>query len=86
MSAVPLVFGEGAEASADKCVRVEDQKEVWEEAEKLGCLIGDRLRAESKQRILQLSIFPGFWKITLNGIHLLQRWGNSEHGGSAVRG
>jgi len=32
MSAVPMVYGEGAEASADKCVRVEDQKEVWEEA------------------------------------------------------
>ena len=50
MSAVPLVFGEGAEASADKCVRVEDQKEVWEEAKKLGRLIGDRLRAESNKQ------------------------------------
>lgn len=50
MSAVPMVFGEGAETSADKCVRVEDQREVWGEAEKLGRLIGERLRTESNKQ------------------------------------
>ncbi|MFH1090685.1 MAG: flavodoxin family protein [Pseudomonadota bacterium] len=44
MSGVPRIFGQNAKASADKCVRVEDQTEVWEEAQRLGRLMGERLR------------------------------------------
>ncbi|MDY6834630.1 MAG: hypothetical protein SVY53_07535 [Chloroflexota bacterium] len=43
MSVVPLLFGQEAKASADKCVRVEDQAEVLQEAQLLGHLIGSRL-------------------------------------------
>lgn len=43
MSAVPLLFGQDAKASVDKCIRVEDQEEVWQEAQRLGRLIGRRL-------------------------------------------
>ncbi|MCP4023541.1 MAG: flavodoxin family protein [Desulfobacteraceae bacterium] len=43
MSAVPLLFGENATATTDKCIAVEDQKEVWEKARALGLEIGSRL-------------------------------------------
>jgi multimeric flavodoxin WrbA len=36
MSAVPLLFGEDAKASTDKCTAVEDQTDVWNQAESLG--------------------------------------------------
>jgi multimeric flavodoxin WrbA len=45
VSGVPSHFGENAKASADKCVRVEDQTEAWEEAQRLGRLIGRRLQS-----------------------------------------
>ena len=32
MSGVPLLFGEGAKASADKCIAVEDQTDAWNQA------------------------------------------------------
>ena len=43
MSAVPLLFGENAKASADKCITVEDQTDVWEKAEALGRKIADNI-------------------------------------------
>lgn len=36
MSAVPLLFGKDAKASVDKCIAVEDQKDVWQKAFDLG--------------------------------------------------
>ncbi len=36
MSAVPLLFGDKAKASKDKCISVEDQTEVWRKAASLG--------------------------------------------------
>lgn len=48
MSAVSLLFGENARASADKCVAVEDQPEVWEKAERLGKKIAGFLDPEIK--------------------------------------
>jgi multimeric flavodoxin WrbA len=44
MSAVPLLFGENATASADKCVQIEDQQEVWDEGIRLGKVISERLK------------------------------------------
>ncbi len=44
MSAVSFLFGPDAEASADLCVNVEDQKEIWAEASEMGQAIGDRLK------------------------------------------
>jgi NAD(P)H-dependent FMN reductase len=36
MSGVKFVYGKNASASADKCVRVEDQKKTWNELQNLG--------------------------------------------------
>ena len=36
MSGVPLLFGEGAKTSADKCIAVEDQTDAWNQAESFG--------------------------------------------------
>jgi hypothetical protein len=44
MSGVKGLHGADAKASADLCIRVEDQKEVWDEAQRLGQVIGERLR------------------------------------------
>ncbi len=44
MSGVPQIFGNGTIASADKCVAVEDQAEVWDEAQRLGQILGERVR------------------------------------------
>ncbi len=44
MSAVKSIYGDSAKASTDLCVQVEDQKEVWEDARKLGRIIGERLK------------------------------------------
>lgn len=43
MSGVPLLFGENAKATADKCIAVEEQSEAWEKAESLGKKIGSIL-------------------------------------------
>ncbi len=43
MSGARKRFGPEAKISADLCVKVEDQKEVWEEALSLGQTIGKRL-------------------------------------------
>jgi hypothetical protein len=47
MSAVTRLFGQDAKASVDKCIRVEDQKEVWEEAQQIGRQI--RLKMQAKK-------------------------------------
>jgi len=44
MSGVRILYGREARASTDRCVRVEDQKEVWDEALRLGQVLGDRVR------------------------------------------
>jgi hypothetical protein len=36
MSEVPLLFGEGAKASVDKFIAVEDQTDVWNQAQTFG--------------------------------------------------
>ncbi len=45
MSGVKRRYGSDARAADCPYVRVEDQKEVWEEAMRIGRLIGERLRA-----------------------------------------
>lgn len=45
MSGVKLLHGLEARASADLCIRVEDQTEVWEKALELGRLIGQRIES-----------------------------------------
>ena len=44
MSAVKIMYGLGAKTSDFEYARVEDQKEVWEEASRIGRLIGKRIR------------------------------------------
>ena len=44
MSAVKIMYGLGAKTSDFEYARVEDQKEVWEEASRIGRLIGERIR------------------------------------------
>ena len=48
MSGVKFLYGKNALASADKCVRVEDQKKTWNELQNLGKLLGQRLTATGK--------------------------------------
>jgi hypothetical protein len=43
MSALPWIFGEDLEITPDKFCRVEDQREVWEGARRLGGEIARRL-------------------------------------------
>jgi multimeric flavodoxin WrbA len=45
MSAVRALHGRDARASAEHCVRVEDQRAVWNEALRLGQVLGDRVRS-----------------------------------------
>jgi multimeric flavodoxin WrbA len=44
MSAVKIMYGLDAKTSDFEYARVEDQKEVWEEASRIGRLIGERIR------------------------------------------
>jgi hypothetical protein len=44
MSAVPLLLDKNAETSVGKCIRVEEQEDVWLEAQRIGPQIGDQLR------------------------------------------
>ncbi len=44
MSAMPMLFGPNAKASPEKCINVEDQKEVWAEAQNIGRIIGEKLK------------------------------------------
>jgi len=44
MSGVPSLHGKGATASAEMCVAVEEQAEVWDEAQRLGQVLGERVR------------------------------------------
>jgi hypothetical protein len=44
MSAVRTLHGKDAQASTDLCVRAEDQPAVWNEALRLGQVLGDRVR------------------------------------------
>lgn len=46
-SAVPIVFGEGAEASADKCAAVENMP-VWTEFKETGMLLGQYIKGEKE--------------------------------------
>ncbi|MCX5873921.1 MAG: flavodoxin family protein [Deltaproteobacteria bacterium] len=48
MSAVKVVYGPDARTSDFGYSRVEDQKEVWEEAVRIGRLIGERLQTANK--------------------------------------
>ena len=48
MSGVKFVYGKNTLASADKCVRVKDQKKTWNELQNLGKLLGRRLTALGK--------------------------------------
>ncbi len=47
MSNVKFLHGKNAKASADKCVRVQDQKDVWRELQHLGKTLGARLTAKA---------------------------------------
>jgi len=46
MSALPWIFGKDPEMTPDKFCQVESQKEVWQEAQRLGREIADRLRQQ----------------------------------------
>ena len=48
MSAVKIMYGPDAKTSDFGYSRVEDQKEIWEEAVRIGRLIGERLQAANK--------------------------------------
>ncbi|MFQ5858251.1 MAG: flavodoxin family protein [Anaerolineae bacterium] len=50
MSGVPALFGKGATASVDKCIYVEDQEKVWNQALRLGQLVGERVRGNAPAR------------------------------------
>ncbi len=47
MSGVSPLFGEEAAASADLCVRVEDQAKLWKKAQRLGQFMGECVRGEA---------------------------------------
>lgn len=47
MSGLKVMYGPDAKTSDYEYSRVEDQKEVWEEAMRIGRLIGERVRANS---------------------------------------
>ncbi len=49
MSSVKFLHGKNAKASVDKCVRVEDQEDVWRELQHLGKTLCDRLTANAKE-------------------------------------
>lgn len=44
MSALPWVFGDDTEVTPEKFCKAEDQKETWQQAEKLGKEIAERLK------------------------------------------
>lgn len=44
MSALPWVFGDDTEITPDKFCQVEEQKEIWQQAQDLGKEISDRLK------------------------------------------
>jgi hypothetical protein len=44
MSAVKIMFGKDARTSDFDYVRVEDQRDVWEGAKRIGRLIGERTK------------------------------------------
>jgi multimeric flavodoxin WrbA len=46
MSAVKIMYGLDAKTSDFEYARVEDQKEVWEEASRIGRLISERIRGQ----------------------------------------
>ncbi|MBC7360507.1 MAG: flavodoxin family protein [Desulfacinum sp.] len=46
MSAVPWIFGEGARVTPDKFCSVEEQEEVWRQAQEVGDEIRERLRSQ----------------------------------------
>jgi multimeric flavodoxin WrbA len=48
MSGVPMFYGSDAKTSDFEYSRVEDQKEVWEEAARIGRLIGERIKTDNK--------------------------------------
>ncbi len=48
MSVVKVMYGMDAKASDIEYSRVEDQKEIWEEAVRIGRLIGERLQKVNK--------------------------------------
>jgi multimeric flavodoxin WrbA len=48
MSAVKVMYGPDAKTSDFGYLRIEDQKEVWEEAVRIGRLIGERLQTADK--------------------------------------
>ncbi len=48
MSGLKVLYGPDARASDFGYSRVEDQKEIWEEALRIGRLIGERLETTTK--------------------------------------
>jgi hypothetical protein len=49
MSSVKFLHGKNTRASADNCVRVEDQEDVWRELQHLGRSLRSRLEANANQ-------------------------------------
>jgi len=47
MSSIKFLHGKNAKASVDKCVRVEDQEDVWKELQHLGKTLGVRLTTKA---------------------------------------
>jgi len=46
MSALPWIFGEDTEVTPEKFSKVEDQTEIWEQAQEMGRHIASRLRGQ----------------------------------------
>lgn len=47
MSVLPWVFGKNARATPDKFCNVEDQAEVWDQTQKLGHELSQRVKSQT---------------------------------------
>jgi multimeric flavodoxin WrbA len=76
MSGVRSLHGADARASMEYCVRVEDQPGVWEEALRLGRLLGDRVRKGEFGVAVPLRKRVPFWRIPSLAVMMVRtrRW------------
>jgi hypothetical protein len=52
MSSIPFVFGEDARITPDKFCRVEDQEDIWKQAQHMGSLLQEAIE---KRRVLSVA-------------------------------
>ena len=51
MSSIPFVFGEGAQITPDKSSRVEDQEDLWKQAQLMGSLREEAIRNKLERSV-----------------------------------